>query len=350
MSTRPKTMNQLQAMRVFVSVAEHGSFRRAAASLGMSNAVVTRYVALLEAHLETRLINRNTRSASLTEAGAAYAQGCRQVLDDLERIETHIAHGVSVPSGVLRVVAHASFSLHDLTPLLQHYLAAFPKVRLSLTLLHRPVDLIEEGFDAGIVAPRQVSGGTLIRRPLVSVAPIVVAAPSYLANCVANGASNRLAHRAAPQCPADLAHHTLLAPSADIHGNEWHFESADGARELVLIEPAYAVNNSVMLRQAALAGMGITILPANHVSADLAEGSLVRMLAGWEIRDADKALSLVYPGRRHVPAKTRSFVDFTVEWFRKREWITPHAMSAMNNPGAEMSIPMPAIIRTSGNS
>jgi DNA-binding transcriptional LysR family regulator len=307
MTTPPKNMNQLHAMRVFVSVAEHGSFGRAAASLNMSNAVVTRYVALLEAHLETRLINRNTRSASLTEAGAAYAQGCRQVLDDLERIETHIAHGVSVPSGTLRVVAHASFSLHDLTPMLKQYLAAFSKVRLSLTLLHRPVDLIEEGFDAGIVAPRQVSGGTLIRRPLVSIAPVAVASPAYLA------------YHAAPHRPADLGRHTLLAPSADIHGNEWHFESPKGNREMVLIEPIYAVNNSAMLRQAAVAGMGITILPASQVGADLATGRLVRVLPEWEIRDADKELSLVYPGRRHVPAKTRSFVDFTVEWFRKRE-------------------------------
>ncbi len=334
MSTRPKTMNQLQAMRVFVSVAEHGSFGRAAASLCMSNAVVTRYVALLEAHLETRLINRNTRSVSLTEAGAAYAHGCRQVLDDLDRIETHIAHGVTVPSGTLRIVAHASFSLHDLTPLLRQYLRAFPKVRLSLTLLHRPVDLIEEGFDAGIVAPRQVSGGTLIRRPLVSVAPVAVAGPAYFAS------------HATPLRPADLAHHTLLAPSADIHGNEWHFQRTDGTREPVLIEPAYAVNNSVMLRQAALAGMGITILPANHVSVDLAQGALVRVLAEWEIRDADKELSLVYPGRRHVPAKTRSFVDFTVEWFRKQESETHSAARAE----ADEAAGAPAIIPTSGNS
>ncbi|SDB84750.1 LysR family transcriptional regulator [Paraburkholderia lycopersici] len=299
-------MNQLQAMRVFVSVAELGSFGRAATSLNMSNAVVTRYVALLEAHLETRLINRNTRTASLTEAGAAYAEGCRRLLDDLQRIETHIAQGVSVPSGTLRVVAHASFSLHDLTPMLKQYLAAFPKVRLSLTLLHRAVDLIEEGFDAGIVASRQVSGGTLIRRPLVSVAPVAVASPAYLAR------------QAAPQRPADLVRHALLAPSADVHRNEWHFARPDGAREPVSIEPAYAVNNSAMLRQAAIAGMGITILPANEVDADLAKGSLLRVLAGWDIRDADKELSLVYPGRRHVPAKTRSFVDFTVEWFRER--------------------------------
>jgi DNA-binding transcriptional LysR family regulator len=318
MSTRPKNMNQLQAMRVFVSVAEHGSFGRAAASLNMSNAVVTRYVALLEAHLETRLINRNTRSTSLTEAGMAYAQGCRQVLDDLERIETHIAHGVSVPSGTLRVVAHASYSLHGLTPMIGQYLDAHPKVRLSLTLLHRPVDLIEEGFDAGIVAPHQVSGGTLIRRPLVNMAPVAVASPAYLAR------------HAAPARPGDLVRHTLLAPSADIHGNEWHFEGLNGERDTVLIEPAYAVNNSVMLRQAAIAGIGITILPATQVGPDLADGRLLRVLAAWEIRDADKELSLVYPGRRHVPAKTRSFVDFTVEWFRKRDNAVSGAITSVS--------------------
>jgi DNA-binding transcriptional LysR family regulator len=305
MSIQPKSMNQLQAMRVFLSVAEHGSFGRAAASLNLSNAVITRYVALLEAHLNTRLVNRNTRSVSLTEAGVAYAEGCRQVLDDLERIETQIAHGVSVPSGTLRIVAHASFSLNRLTPLLQRFLEAHPKVRVNLTLLHRPVDLIEEGFDAGIVVPRQVSGGTLIRRPLVTIAPVAVAAPAYLAR------------RGVPRHPAELTQHTLLAPSADIHGNDWQFEAPEGSCEVVHVEPAYTVNDAVMLRHAALAGMGIAILASDQVEADLASGAVVRVIAGYEIRDADKELSLVYPGRRHVPAKTRSFVDFTVDWFRQ---------------------------------
>jgi DNA-binding transcriptional LysR family regulator len=298
-------MNQLQAMRVFLSVAEHGSFGRAAASLSLSNAVVTRYVALLETHLEARLINRNTRSVSLTEAGIAYAEACRQVFDDLERIETQIAHGVSVPSGTLRIVAHASFSLNRLTPLMQRFLETHPKVRVSLTLLHRPVDLIEEGFDAGIVVPRQVSGGTLIRRPLVTIAPVAVAAPAYLAR------------RGVPRHPAELTQHTLLAPSADIHGNDWQFEAPEGSCEVVHVEPAYTVNDAVMLRHAALAGMGIAILASDQVEADLASGAVVRVIAGYEIRDADKELSLVYPGRRHVPAKTRSFVDFTVDWFRQ---------------------------------
>ncbi|RQG99869.1 LysR family transcriptional regulator [Paraburkholderia dinghuensis] len=299
-------MNQLQAMRVFLSVAAHGSFGRAAASLSLSNAVVTRYVALLEAHLKTRLVNRNTRSVSLTEAGATYAQGCRQVLDDLEHIETQIAHGVAVPSGTLRLVAYASFSINGLTPLLQRFLAAFPQVRVSLTLLHRSVDLIEEGFDAGIVAPHQVSGGTLIRRPLVTIAPVMVAAPAYLAT------------QGVPHCPAELAQHTVLAPSSDIHGEDWQFVAPDGACNTIRIEPVYAVNDAVMQRQAALAGMGIAILPSDQVVEDLACGAVVRVLGGYTIRGADRELSLVYPGRRHVPAKTRSFVDFTVDWFRNQ--------------------------------
>jgi DNA-binding transcriptional LysR family regulator len=322
-------MNQLQAMRVFLSVAAHGSFGRAAASLNLSNAVVTRYVALLEAHLKTRLVNRNTRSVSLTEAGTTYAQGCRQVLDDLEHIETQIAHGVAVPSGTLRLVAHASFSINGLTPLLQRFLATFPQVRANLTLLHRPVDLIEEGFDAGIVAPRQVSGETLIRRPLVTITPIAVAAPAYLET------------HGVPHCPADLATHALVAPSADIHGEDWLFEAPDGACNAVRIEPVYAVNDAVMQRQAALAGMGIAILSSDQVAADLASGAVVRVLDGYAIRDADKELALVYPGRRHVPAKTRAFVDFTVGWFRNL------AESRQEQQAQQAQPPIPDI---SGNS
>ncbi|WP_321815903.1 MULTISPECIES: LysR substrate-binding domain-containing protein [unclassified Paraburkholderia] len=130
------------------------------------------------------------------------------MLEDLERIATQIARGVSVPSSKWRVVTHASFSLHGLTPLLKQYLATFDQVRLALTLLHRPVDLIEEGFDEGIVALRQVNGSTLIDRPLVTVAPVAVASPADLGT-----------HRA-PLHPDDLVRHTLLAPSADVHGYE----------------------------------------------------------------------------------------------------------------------------------
>lgn len=301
-------------MRVFISIAEHGSFDRAAMSLNMSNAVVTRYVALLEAHLETQLINRNTRSAS----HRGRSRLCTGLPADPRRSGAHRNAYRAWRIGAIRHVAPrcARFVFPARPHSDAQYLDALPKVRLSLTRLHRSVDLIEEGFDAVIVAPRQVSGDTLIRRPHLSVAPVAIASPAYLAR------------HATPQCPADLPGQTLLAPSADVHGNEWHFEGPGGAREPVLIEPAYAVNNSVMLRQAAIAGMGITILPANQVAADLASGQLVHVLAGWDIRDAEE-LSLVYPGRRHVPAKTRSFVDFTAEWFRRHDTSAASAITSI---------------------
>jgi DNA-binding transcriptional LysR family regulator len=297
-------MNHLQAMRVFVKVAENGSFGRAAASLDLSNAVVSRYVALLETHLNTRLVNRTTRSLSLTEAGIAYAHGCRQTLEQLEAMESSVSQSATAPAGTLKLVAVASFSLFGLTPLLQRYRAQHPQVKLSVTLLHRPVDLIEEGFDVGIVTAGQVTGGTLIKRPLYRVRAIAVASRGYI------GAHGM------PVNPASLAAHAVLVPAANLSNSSWCFVGPDGHEETVNIQPGYAVNNAVMLRQAALSDMGVTILPEHHVAADLSSGALLQVLANFRIKGADKEVSLVYPGRRHVSAKTRSFVDFTINHFR----------------------------------
>ncbi|SAK98658.1 LysR family transcriptional regulator [Caballeronia arationis] len=236
-------MNHLQAIRVFLKVAESGSFGRAAASFELSNAVITRYVALLETHLDTRLLNRTTRSVSLTEAGRTYAISCKAVIDQLDEIEAAISSSSTDPSGTLRLVASASFSLLGLTPLLGAYRERYPNVKLRLTLLHRPVDLVDEGFDVGIVVPRLVNSGTLINRPLFKVTPVVVAAPAYLQR------------HGTPTRPSCLAMHTFLAPSPDVHGSIWAFTTPSGDDEEVALDPAYTVNNSQMLRQAAIAGM-----------------------------------------------------------------------------------------------
>jgi DNA-binding transcriptional LysR family regulator len=297
-------MNQLQAMRVFLKVAETGSFGRAAAGLEMSNAVVTRYVALLETHLNTRLLNRTTRSVSLTEAGRSYAQGCKDVIEQIEAIEASVSSSSVDPSGTLRIVASASFSLLGLTPLLRAYRERFPSVKLRLTLSHRPVDLVEEGFDVGIVVPHLVNSGSLINRPLFSVAAVVVAAPDYLSD------------RGTPARPLDLVKHAFLAPSAEIHGSTWTFVGANGIEENVSLDPGYTVNSSHMLRQAAVCGMGIAVLPESYVAHDINRGLLVRLFPRHTLKGANKEVSIVYPGRRHVSAKTRTFVDFALEYFR----------------------------------
>jgi DNA-binding transcriptional LysR family regulator len=299
-------MNQLQAMRVFLKVAETESFGRAAAALDISNAVVTRYVSLLEAHLNTRLLNRTTRSVSLTEAGRTYAEGCRTVLDQIEVMETAVGNTSVDPSGTLKLVASASFSVLELTPMLCAYQERYPEVKLRLTLLHRPVDLVDEGFDAGVVVPHLISSGTLINRPLFKVAAVLVASPEYVTR------------EGAPRNPAALVKHRFLAPSSDIHGSTWSFTAPSGAREDVSLDPVYMVNSSPMLRQAALSSMGIAVLPESHVSEDIASGALLRLLPDYALADADKDVSIVYPGRRHVSAKTRSFVDFALTYFRDR--------------------------------
>jgi DNA-binding transcriptional LysR family regulator len=300
-------MNKLQAMRVFLKVAETGSFGRAAAALDSSNAVVTRYVSLLEARLNTRLLNRTTRSVSLTEAGRAYADGCRAVIEQVETIEASVANSSVDPSGTLKLVASASFSLLGLTPMLRGFRERYADVKLRLTLLHRPVDLVAEGFDVGIVVPHLVNSGMLINRPLVKVAAVLVASPEYLSR------------RAAPARPAALSQHEFLSPSSDIHGSTWSFIGPSGVQENVALDPSYTVNSSHMLRQAALSGMGIAVLPESYVAQDIDAGSLVRLLPGYALTDADKEVSIVYPGRRHVSAKTRAFVDFALAWFRDRE-------------------------------
>lgn len=290
-------------MRVFLKVAENNSFTRAAASLDLSNAAVTRYVSLLEAHLNTRLINRTTRSLSLTEAGVTFMHGCRQVLELLESIESSVASGTNEPHGTLKLVAAASFSLVGLPPLVRKYCQSYPNVKVDLTLLHRNVDLVEDGFDVGIVTSRQVNGGTLVRRPLPSLHPVVVASPGYLAR---NGE---------PFTPDQLALRGFLAPSRDIHGGEWCFVNADGVVQTVSLSARCTVNDMIMLRQLALVHMGLAILPGPYVKDDVEKGSLVQVLRGYKIRESAKELSLVYPGRRHISAKVRAFVDLTLEHF-----------------------------------
>lgn len=296
-------LNQLQAMRVFLKVAENNSFSRAAASLDLSNAAVTRYVALLEAHLNTRLINRTTRSLSLTEDGRAYVQGCRQMLELMDSIESSVGRATSEPSGTLKLVASASFSLVGLAPLVMNYCQRYPKVKVDLTLLHSNVDLVEDGFDVGILTSRQVSSGSLVRRPLASLRPVVVASPGYLETY------------GEPATPAQLPLRGLLAPSRAIHGREWCFVNAHGEEETISIDPRCTVNDMIMLRQLALVHMGLAILPEAYVKDDIEKRLLVPVLREYEIREGVKELALVYPGRRHVSAKVRTFVDLALEYF-----------------------------------
>jgi DNA-binding transcriptional LysR family regulator len=296
-------MNQIHAMRVFVRVAETQSFRRAAQQLDVSNALVTRSVAMLEAHLQTRLINRTTRNLSLTEAGNRYLEGCRGLLEELDHLENTVAHTEREPSGTLRVVASGALSLLSLTPLLNGYRRLYPKVRIRLTLAERHVDLVEDGYDVGIVTAFMVTSTELVERPIGTNALVPCASPAYLAE------------HGEPRSPGQLAQHAFVALPSEQRSPTWHFTDTRGHTEQVTLQPAYTVNSALMVRLGALAGMGVAILPSQLVADDFASGALKRVVPEYTVDDPEVKVSIVYPSRQYLPAKTRAFVDYTLEHF-----------------------------------
>lgn len=296
-------MNQIHAMRVFVRVAEAESFRRAAKQLAVSNALVTRSIATLEAHLKTRLINRTTRNLALTEAGARYLEGCRGLLEELDRLENALAHTHTEPGGTLRLVASGALSLLSLTPLLDSFRRLYPKVKVRLTISEERVDLLEDGYDVGIVTGFTAAEHELVERSIGTHSLVVCAAPGYLAE------------HDEPRTPEHLALHAVIALPSEQRSAAWHFTGPERRAHEVVLQPVYTVNSTPMVRLGALAGMGIAILPWQMVADDLATGALKRLMADHRVDDPDLRISIIYPNRQFLPAKTRSFVDHTLKHF-----------------------------------
>ncbi|ASV99149.1 LysR family transcriptional regulator [Paraburkholderia aromaticivorans] len=294
-------MNQLQSMRVFVKVADLGSFVRAAGALDLSTAVVTRHVADLEARLGTRLLNRTTRRLSLTESGMTYLERVRHILDDLEGVEQMVVARNHEPVGTLRIVAPVVFGLHSLAPVVQSYAARYPEVVPDVTLADRHVDLVEEGFDVGILVARPMRSASIVMRRLTTGYMTVCATPAYLAQ------------HGTPTRPEHLLAHPCLSRPSEQGGEERLFSGPDGD---VRVRPTNAIvaNNTEMLRQFALLGMGVAILPSYLIGRDLASGRLVPLLCNYHLPQID--ITIAYPSRLHLPAKVRTFIDHLVEHFQ----------------------------------
>ncbi|MFM0091687.1 LysR family transcriptional regulator [Paraburkholderia sediminicola] len=297
-------MNQLQSMRVFVKVADLGSFVRAAGALDLSTAVVTRHVADLEARLGSRLLNRTTRRLSLTESGTTYLERVRHILDDLEGVEQMVVARNHEPVGTLRIVAPVVFGLHSLAPVVQSYAERYPEVMPDVTLADRHVDLVEEGFDVGIMVARQMRSASIVTRRLTTGYMTVCATPAYLDQ------------HGTPTRPEDLLKHPCLSRPAEQGGDEKVFTGPQGE---VRVRPtnAIAANNTEMLRQFALLGMGVAILPSYLIGRDLASGRLVPLLSDYRLPQIE--ITIAYPSRLHLPAKVRTFIDHLVAHFQRTD-------------------------------
>ena len=290
-------MDTIDAMRVFVAVVERNGFSAAADALDMSTAAVTRQIAALEKRLSTRLLNRTTRRVSPTSTGAAYYQRCVQLLAEFDDLEASVGAQALQPSGRLRINAPVSYGIARLAALLPGYSARYPQVELDLSLSDRVVDMVEEGYDLAIRIARQPAP-SLIARPLAQARILLCAAPSYLSR------------RGTPATPQALAEHDFLSYSYSAAGDSWQLHGADGTVEVELV-PRMRANNGEVLREAAIAGMGIIAQPDFIIGEALADGRLVPLLPEWTI--ADIGIHAVYPSRSHLAPKVRSFIDYLVE-------------------------------------
>lgn len=293
-------MDRLQSMRVLVKVVERGSFARAAQALDMSNAAVTRHIAELETHLNTRLLNRSTRKLSLTETGQAYTERVRQILLDIGDADAIASSLAQRPTGTFKLYCQQSFGQFQLPRLLPAYAQAFPDVALDVTLSDRLVDIVEEGFDVGIfLGPKKFDANMIVRQ--LGVAEVLLcASPDYIARY------------GMPETPEDLVRHVCLSFSFEHLRDCWTLKDAKGQVD-VEVNSKVVSNNGDLLNQCALAGMGIALRPTFALGDDLKCGRLVHLLPGYHIRKV--TVMMVYPSRRLLSATVRSFVDFTMSQF-----------------------------------
>lgn len=302
-------MDRFEAMHVFCKVVELGSFAAAADRLNMSTSAVSRQLAQLEALLSARLLNRSTRRISLTENGRAYYERCLLLLADLEEAEEMVGNASLNPRGTLRLTASISFGASHLAPALGEFARKYPEMKFDLQLSDRPLDLVEEGLDLAIRIGRQGSQNLVARR-IGGVTLITCASAAYLAE------------HGTPQHPEELAHHACLAYSYAPDPEAWRFQGVTGDEFAVSFEAAITGNNGSALAEIAAAGRGVTRAPDFILGPLVTQGRLVRILPDWD--NASMPIWAMYPSRRHLSARVRSFVSFLETWLAEpRQAVSP---------------------------
>ena len=289
----------LYEMSVFAKVVAAGSLTAAGRDLGVSTAVVSRRLAALEARLGVRLVNRTTRRLALTDEGASYHEACARILAEIEDADAAAAARRVEPQGVLKVALPASFGHKHIAPLVPPFAARYPKIQLAFSLSDRTVNVIEEGYDLA-VRIGELEDSSLAARKLAPNRRVVCASPGYLRR------------HEAPRTPADLLQHNCLT-TTDLQMN-WEYKGPDGRRGTVRVSGHYACDNWEVLREWALAGLGVALKSTWDVRLQLEGGSLVPLLPGYDF-GTDVAIYAIYPHRRYLPAKTRVFIDYLAESF-----------------------------------
>ncbi len=292
-------MDTIAGMRTFAAVVEAGSFTAAAERIGMSTALASKYVGKLEDRLGVRLLNRTTRSLTLTEIGRVYFQQALQVIEDFDELEAAIQDRRSSPSGKLIVSGPATFGEMFLAPAASKFLEAFPDISIDLRLTDRFVNLVDDGIDLAIRIGELRDSGLIARR----------LAPSRIAICASPEYLDRYG---VPVEPADLVNHNCVLDTNLRGSDDWPF-TIDGQRQTVKVSGRLSVNSARATRDVLVAGDAIGLVPEYVVGEDIRAGRLVEILEPYKLPDL--GIHAVYPHKRHVAVKVRTFIDFLASEF-----------------------------------
>ena len=293
-TTHGADLDKLSVMQAFRRIVERGSFARAAKDLGVSPALLSREVKLLEESLGSVLLTRTTRSMSLTDAGRIYYEEALGILGAVTDVENRIREGAGAVRGHLRVNASSSFGQEVITPMLPDFLAAHPDLRVTLSMDDRVVDMVEGGFDVSIRIRAVMPDSALIARKIGTVRQRIFAAPAYLERA------------GTPQSPDDIAAHPVIGFLLADHLTTWALTGPNGT-ETVELDPGIRVGNSLVLRDLLIAGQGIGTLPDFVSNRAEARGELVRVLPAYELPSPE--IFAVTSSRLGMDAKVSAFID-----------------------------------------
>jgi DNA-binding transcriptional LysR family regulator len=295
-------MDTLDGLKTVVAVVETSSFTAASERLGISKALVSKYVGEVENKLGIRLFNRTTRQLALTEAGRHYYQQSILLLEQYTALVDKVTGEQSKPRGLLRISAPVTFGEMILSPLLPKFLALYPDLNVELVLTNNAIDMLEEGIDVRLRIGG-VDDSTMIARHLKTFPLVLCASPKYVQQ------------QGLPKTPQQVAEHKCIIDSNFRIGKQWPFISPDGKAITVDVQSAISANSPQAVREIAIAGGGIAMTSGFIVEDAIDDGKLISILP--EYTTLEFGLYAIYPHRKYVAKKVRCFIDFALAQFSK---------------------------------
>lgn len=300
-------MGYLHYIPTFVRVVDQKSFSGAARELGITKSAVSKHIQALEDDLKVRLLNRTTRSINLTEEGQVFYERSVQILEEIDNAERMVHSLNDSPSGVLKINAPESFGMYHLAPAIAAFAQKYPDIRVETEFSDRFIDIVGEGVDV-CIRVASLTDSSLIAKKIAPCQHVVAASPDYIER------------KGTPKHPDELINHDFIEYSNSDRPGEWRYIcGGDGKEKVVVVNPRLRANNAQMLRQAALAGLGIIAVPSFIIGNDVKKGKLVRMLEGCQ-PSPERGIYALFPHNRYMTTKLRFFLDFLSERFAEAYW------------------------------